>query len=96
MVKPFLLALLSLINLTKTLQTKYLSHEHHYKLDVSARLASLVSLTVFSVKTINFMSRKNFCQCVKNCVIVHYDSELLAKCGFRRFPISKKSVPNQL
>ena len=49
MVKPFLLALLSLLNLTKTLQIKYLSHEHHYKLDVSARLASLVSLTVFSV-----------------------------------------------
>ena len=49
MVKPFLLALMSLLNLTKTLQTKYLSHEHHNELDVSARLASLVSLTVFSV-----------------------------------------------
>ena len=41
-------------------------------------------------------TRKNFCPCVKNCVILHHGSELLAKGGFRRFPFSKKSVPKQL
>ena len=96
MVKPFLFALLSLLNLTKTLQPKYLSHEHHNELDVSACLASSITLPVFLVQTVNFMSRKNFCQCVKNCVIVCHGSELLAKGGCREFPFSKKSVPNQL
>ena len=49
MVKPFLLALLSLLNFTKALQPKYLSHEHHYELDVSACLASSITLAIFSV-----------------------------------------------
>ena len=49
MIKPFSFALLVLFNLTQTLQTEYLSHEHHYELDVSACLASSVTLAVFSV-----------------------------------------------
>jgi hypothetical protein len=49
MVKPFLLALLGLLNFTKALQPKYMSHEHHNELDVSACLASSVTLPVFSV-----------------------------------------------
>ena len=96
MVKPFLLALLGLLNLTKALQPKYLSHEHHNELNISACLASSITLPVFLVQTVNFMSRKNFCQCVKNCVILRHGSELLAKGGFGRFPFSKKLVPNQL
>ena len=42
------------------------------------------------------MSRKNFCQSVKYCVILCHGSGLLAKGGCREFPFSKKSVPNQL
>ena len=35
------------------------------------------------------MSRKNFCQCVKNCVIVRHGSELLAKGGFADFLLAR-------
>ena len=47
--EPFSFALLGLFYLTKALQTKYLSHEHHNELDVPACLAPSVSLSVFSV-----------------------------------------------
>ena len=49
MIKPLSFAFLGLLYLTQTLQTEYLSHEHHNELDVSTRLASSVTLAVFSV-----------------------------------------------
>ena len=71
MVKPFLLAPLSLLNLTKTLQAKYLSHEHHNELDVSACLASSVTLPVFSFGLNGqFHVSVKFLPMCENCVIV--------------------------
>jgi hypothetical protein len=49
MVNPILLALLSLLNITKALQAKYLGHEHHNEQEVSANLSSFVNLPIFSV-----------------------------------------------